>query len=129
MSMRRTPLGVYREGLGDERPPVWYAIWLGPPHAKGSVRIGKTKRLRKRYWHRTFSAAPNQWPQDIEGWVSAVEHLARVWRGHKGTLETCTAKETERVKKIKRPRPELRERYRLKKLAEKQALDSSQGNS
>ena len=72
--MRFVPDRVHREPEGEERPPDWYIIWLGPPHAEGSVIIGRTKRLRRHLWHRCFPA-DGSWPEDIKGWVAGVEWL------------------------------------------------------
>jgi hypothetical protein len=38
--MRKAPPGVHRERVGGDRPAEWYVVWLGLPHADGSVGPG-----------------------------------------------------------------------------------------
>lgn len=77
--MRYAPDNVHRESLGEERPSLWYAIWLGRPHAEGSVIIGRTKRLRRHRWHRAFPEGAVGW-LDIEGHTEAMEWLLKQYR-------------------------------------------------
>ena len=52
--MRKAPPGVHRERADDRRPAVWYVVWLGEPHAKGSVILGRSRRLDRHLTHRFF---------------------------------------------------------------------------
>jgi hypothetical protein len=75
--MRFVPDGVYREPVGEQRPAAWYVVWLGQPHAEGSVVIGRTKRLRRHLHHRCFPESGGSC-EDIKGWVAGVEWLLEV---------------------------------------------------
>lgn len=79
--MRKAPEGVHRERVGDCRPAVWYVIWLGAPHAEGSVVLGRSKRLSRHLWHRFFPERPGADCRDIEGWVNGAHWLLEVHRG------------------------------------------------
>lgn len=72
--MRFGPDGVHRERQGEEKPALWYVIWLGRPHAEGSVIIGRSKRLRRHLHHRFFPAS-GDWPRDVKGWVNGAQWL------------------------------------------------------
>jgi hypothetical protein len=100
--MRKTPPGVHRESAGDCVPPLWYVVWLGVPHAPGSVVIGRSKRLERHLWHRFFPEG-GAWPRDIRGWVEGVFWLLELHQGKVATSESCVMTETESV----------RERFRL----------------
>ena len=104
--MRKTPEHLHREVLkrppapfdtpGVKVQPAWYALWLGEPHVKGSVRIGRTERLpRYPYW-RAYPET-GEWPRIIRTWVGAIEWLTDVWKGHQATHEGVRASEGERV--------------------------------
>jgi hypothetical protein len=80
--MRFAPRGVHRERQGEGRPAEWYVVWLGRPHAEGSVIIGRSKRLRRHLWHRFFPEAGGL-SQDVKGWTAGAEWLLEVHR--KGT--------------------------------------------
>jgi hypothetical protein len=82
--MRKAPAGVHRERSGEERPAVWYVVWLGPPHAEGSVIIGRTRRLDRHLWHRAFPEAPGVPCRDIRGHVEAMAWLLEVHSGAAG---------------------------------------------
>lgn len=82
--MRFTPKGVHREAVGAQRPAEWYVVWLGRPHAEGSVIIGRTKRLRRHLWHRCFPESGGAC-QEIKGHVNGMEWLLRVHRAQDGT--------------------------------------------
>jgi hypothetical protein len=72
--MRFTPAGVHREAQGTKRPAEWYVIWLGRPHAEGSVIIGRTKRLRRHLHHRCFPEHGGAC-EDIKGHTAGIEWL------------------------------------------------------
>lgn len=77
--MRFVPDNVHRERDGSKQPAEWYIIWLGKPHAEGSVIVGRTKRLRRHLWHRCFPEDGSAC-RDIKGWVAGVEWLLEVHR-------------------------------------------------
>jgi hypothetical protein len=77
--MRLVPDGVHRERQGDMRPAEWYVVWLGVPHAEGSVVLGRSRRLRRHQWHRFFPAS-GAWPKEVKGWVNGAEWLLEVHR-------------------------------------------------
>jgi hypothetical protein len=79
--MRVTPPGIHREPGGPGRPPLWWIIWLGAPHAPGSVILGRSKRLERHLTHRFFPETGEK-SRDITGWVAGVEWLIGVHRGH-----------------------------------------------
>jgi hypothetical protein len=60
---------------------VWWVLWLGRPHGKDSVVIGRSKRLRKHQMHRFFPEAPGTPSRDIVGWVEGVRWLLEVHDG------------------------------------------------
>jgi hypothetical protein len=95
--MRKTPPGVHRESAGDCVPPLWYVIWLGVPHAPGSVVLGRSRRLESHLWHRFFPA-DGTWPREIRGWVNGVGWLLELYRGREATSETCAMTEDESVR-------------------------------
>jgi len=70
------PDGVHRKPVGEARPAQWYVIWLGLPHAEGSVVIGRTKRLRRHLYHRCFPEAGGR-AEDIKGHVAGIRWLLR----------------------------------------------------
>lgn len=72
--MRFAPDGVHRKRVGEKRPAEWYVIWLGWPHAEGSVIIGRSRRLRRHLWHRFFPEAGGAC-RDVKGWVAGAEWL------------------------------------------------------
>jgi hypothetical protein len=76
--MRKAPLGVHRERIGEDRPAVWYVVWLGLPHADGSVIIGRSKRLGPHQLHRFFPERPGVDCEDIKGWVNGADWLKEV---------------------------------------------------
>jgi hypothetical protein len=78
--MRKAPPGVRRERVGDDRPAVWYVVWLGEPHAGGSVIIGRSKRLGPHQLHRFFPEQPGLDSRDIKGWVEGADWLLKVHR-------------------------------------------------
>jgi hypothetical protein len=78
--MRFGPDGVHREAVGGDSPPKWYVIWLGRPHAEGSVVIGRTMRLRRHRWHRVFPEKPGAPSEDIEGHMAAEEWLLKQYQ-------------------------------------------------
>lgn len=78
--MRFVPDNVHREPVGEDRPPEWYVIWLGRPHAEGSVIIGRSRRLRRHLHHRFFPV-DGTWPEEFKGWVTGVEWLLRKHNG------------------------------------------------
>jgi hypothetical protein len=65
---------VSREPQGTGRPPVWYVVWLGKPHAEGSIILGRSKRLRRHLWHRFFPESGGLC-EDIKGWTAGAEWL------------------------------------------------------
>ena len=67
------PAGVHREKQG----PDWYVIWLGRPHAEGSVIIGRTKRMRRHLWHRCFPESGGAC-EEIKGHTAGIEWLLEV---------------------------------------------------
>jgi hypothetical protein len=73
--MRYMPDGVHREHVSEE----WYVIWLGLPHAEGSVVIGRTKRLRRHLYHRCFPESGAAC-EDVRGHVAGIEWLLRQHR-------------------------------------------------
>ena len=73
--MRLGPDGVHREAVGEGSPPEWYVIWLGRPHAEGSVIIGRTLRLRRHRWHRVFPERPGALAREMCGHIAAEEWL------------------------------------------------------
>lgn len=75
--MRRTPPGVHRERGDESEPPLWWIIWLGPPHAEGSVIIGRSKRLERHQAHRFFPESGGPCCE-ITGWVAGTEWLLEV---------------------------------------------------
>jgi hypothetical protein len=79
--MRFGPDGVHRVPVGEGRPATWYEIWLGRPHAEGSVIIGRTRRLRRHRWHRVFTEDGTDFTE-IEGHVAAQEWLLKHHREH-----------------------------------------------
>jgi hypothetical protein len=83
--MRFVPDNVHRERDGSLRPATWYIIWLGPPHAEGSIILGRSKRLRRHLWHRFFPEAGGAC-RDIKGWVAGVEWLLEEHRGQAGKV-------------------------------------------
>lgn len=98
--MRRVPANVHREPVGDCRPPVWWVIWLGKPHAQGSVELGRSKRLERHLWHRFFPSIPGRedvWPKDIEGWVNGVCWLTELYEAQQARSDHCHMTETESV--------------------------------
>jgi len=70
------PDGVHREPVGEARPAQWYVIWLGVPHAEGSVIIGRTKRLRRHLYHRCFPEAGGL-AEEVKGHVAGIRWLLR----------------------------------------------------
>jgi len=78
--MRKAPPGVHRERVGDSRPALWYVIWLGPPHAEGSVVLGRSRRLEDHLMHRFFPERPGIDCRDIKGWVSGAAWLLELHR-------------------------------------------------
>jgi len=80
--MRKAPVGVHRERVGDTRPAEWYVVWLGLPRADGSVIIGRSRRLGEHMMHRFFPERPGIDCQDIKGWVEGAAWLLEVHRGH-----------------------------------------------
>jgi len=78
--MRKVPDGVHRERADGLRPAEWYVIWLGSPHAEGSVIIGRSRRLGSRL-HRFFPERPGADCRDIRGWVNGAAWLLDVHRG------------------------------------------------
>jgi len=72
--MRFAPDGVHREPSGDQRPAQWYVIWLGKPHAEGSVILGRAKRLRRHLHYRAFPEDGSAC-REIKGLVAAQEWL------------------------------------------------------
>jgi hypothetical protein len=95
--MRKTPPGVHRVRVGASAPPCWYIIWLGVPHAPGSVVLGRSKRLERHLWHRFFPEG-GDWPREIRGWVNGVRWLLELHQGKVATSESCTMTETESVR-------------------------------
>jgi hypothetical protein len=79
--MRKVPDGLHRERIGGARPAVWYAVWLGEPHAEGSVILGRTRRLDRHLMHRAFPEDGTTRPKEIKGWVEAASWLLEVSRG------------------------------------------------
>lgn len=79
--MRPVPKDVHRERADDKRPATWYVVWLGEPHARGSVIIGRSKRLERPRWHRFFPQRRGTECRDIEGWVNGAEWLLQVHAG------------------------------------------------
>jgi len=77
--MRFAPGGVHRERAGTERPAVWYVIWLGEPHAEGSVIIGRSKRLRRHREHRFFPEHGGAC-KEIVGHMAGMEWLLERYR-------------------------------------------------
>jgi hypothetical protein len=77
--MRFVPDGVHRERDGSQQPAEWYIVWLGRPHAEGSVIIGRSKRLRRHLWHRFFPEDGGAC-RDIKGWVAGAEWLLGEYR-------------------------------------------------
>jgi hypothetical protein len=77
--MRRAPRGVHRERVGDCRPALWYVIWLGEPHAEGSVILGRSKRLEAHLMHRFFPEAAGTAAREIRGWVNGAQWLLEVY--------------------------------------------------
>jgi hypothetical protein len=78
--MRKAPPGVHRERVGEARPALWYVVWLGLPHAEGSVVLGRSKRLKKHLCHRFFPESPVAC-RDIKGWVNGAAWLLEVHDG------------------------------------------------
>lgn len=77
--MRNVPDGIHRERQDEKRPAEWYLVWLGAPHAEGSVIIGRSRRLRRHLWHRFFPEGGGPC-RDIKGWVTGAEWLLQVHR-------------------------------------------------
>jgi hypothetical protein len=77
--MRFAPAGVHRERQGEDKPATWYVVWLGRPHAEGSVIIGRTKRLRRHLWHRCFPESGGL-SRDVKGHTAGMEWLLQVHR-------------------------------------------------
>jgi hypothetical protein len=75
--MRFAPPELHRERQGKERPAVWYVIWLGVPHAEGSVIIGRSKRLRRHREHRFFPEGGGPC-REIVGHIEGMEWLLKV---------------------------------------------------
>ena len=76
--MRRMPPGVHRERAGDCRPASWYVIWLGEPHAEGSVILGRCKRLEGHQMYRFFPEAAGLAAREIRGLVNGARWLLEV---------------------------------------------------
>jgi hypothetical protein len=79
--MRPVPHGIHRERVGDCQPATWYVVWLGAPHADGSVVIGRSKRLGAHQLHRFFPERPGVACEDIKGWVTGALWLKEVHDG------------------------------------------------
>lgn len=79
--MRFAPGGVHRERVGTCRPAVWYVVWLGPPHAEGSVILGRSKRMERHLWHRFFPEQPGTAAREIKGWTEGAAWLLEVHNG------------------------------------------------
>lgn len=104
--MRRSPQHVYREVM--RRPaapgmvravPNWYAVWLGPPHRPGSVRLGRVERLEKYPEWRAYPESP-ELPRVLAPFTAAEEWLLEVWRGVEATSDQVTGTEYESVRVI-----------------------------
>jgi hypothetical protein len=78
--MKFVPDDIHRERQDEERPAVWYVVWLGEPHAEGSAVIGRSKRLRRHREHRFFPERGGAAPQDIVGWVKGAQWLLEEYR-------------------------------------------------
>lgn len=104
--MRLTPKDVHREVLsrresnldGTEAEPDWYAIWLGEPHADGSVQLGRTERLDRPRWWRAYPAG-GEYPRAIRGWTNIITWFLELYQAREQTTDYCTAVESERVEK------------------------------
>lgn len=74
--MRLTPRDIHREVLQrDERgEPVMYAVWRGTPHGEESELLGRTERLPRPRWWRTYPA-DGTFPKPLRGWVNAIAWL------------------------------------------------------
>jgi len=82
--MRLVPDGTHRERGDKKKPAEWYIIWLGVPHAEGSVIIGRSRRLRREKWHRFFPEQGGA-SSDIKGWVNGVDWLLKQYDGRRDT--------------------------------------------
>lgn len=76
--MRPVPGGIHRERADACRPALWYVVWLGEPHAEGSVIIGRSKRLERHLWHRFFPERSGVDCRDIKGWVNGALWLKEI---------------------------------------------------
>jgi hypothetical protein len=81
--MRNVPAGVHRERGDACDPPVWWIIWLGAPHAEGSVIIGRSRRMARHLWHRFFPESGAAC-REVKGWVAGVEWLLAVYKEETG---------------------------------------------
>jgi hypothetical protein len=77
--MRFAPPGVHRERQGEAKPAEWYVVWLGVPHAEGSVVLGRSKRLRRHLHHRFFPEDGSAC-RDIKGWVTGAQWLLKLYQ-------------------------------------------------
>jgi hypothetical protein len=95
--MRRQRPDLHREVLkrgtaAYSRYPTWYAVWLGEPHADGSVLLGRTERLPgSRRW-RAYPAT-GEFPQVLTPWSDAAGWLLEVREGYEKTTDTAMAEE------------------------------------
>jgi hypothetical protein len=78
--MRFAPAKVHRERVDTERPALWYVIWLGEPHADGSIVLGRAKRLRRHREFRFFPEQPGTASEDIVGFTDGMEWLLKLYR-------------------------------------------------
>lgn len=78
--MRKAPEGIHRERVDESRPAVWYVVWLGEPHRKGSVILGRSKRLDKHLTHRFFPERHGASPRVIKGWVEGAKWLLELYQ-------------------------------------------------
>lgn len=85
--MRKIPGDIHRERIGEARPALWYAVWLGEPYGEGSVILGRSKRLGR---HMTYRFVPERGtapPRVIKGWVEGAQWLLELHEkeNHGGT--------------------------------------------
>lgn len=99
--MRRQPKDLHREVIrrhltNFSNDPTWYAVWLGEPHAEGSVLLGRTERLPRPRWWRVYPVT-GEYPQPMHLWSAAAAWLIETHEGHEKTADTAVSAEYEVV--------------------------------